>query len=32
MVLAVCLVLMAALLTLWRIVEGIFFPGENKNA
>jgi leader peptidase (prepilin peptidase)/N-methyltransferase len=27
-VLAVCLVLMAALLTLWRIVEGCFFPGK----
>ncbi len=28
MVLAVCVVLMAALLTLWRLVEGMFFGGK----
>lgn len=27
-VLAVCLVLMAAMLTLWRFLEGFFFPGR----
>ena len=28
MVLAVCVVLMAALLTLWRLIEGMFFGGK----